>query len=629
MRTPDQLAALLLEERLLLAEVRLAEVTQGWTLADATRDLFPWERAAAVRFAALDRQVEDTAARLARSASAMQDAVLEYLGALALTDPEGNPADALEQLRQLADPSSGATIPGVPELLDDLTDELAADLERTARDAAAEVLEEARRQGLDVTVDRVDLDDTARRQLRTTARRVAEQPLTRTLTLAVDAADRAVGTGAPDAASVLYGALEAVEDSSPAPLTDVARQASSTAQGLGRNAGAAAAPRPSAVYASELMDRATCGPCSRVDGRRYRTLEDALADYPMAGGHIFCEGGLRCRGTLVYVWPTEAPPTIDGTTPPEGPIDPPPDRTPQLPPDDRTSFPRPAPMPPVPPAPPETPYVTDPGPTEPDPELTALTDERLDAEARALAADGNTAGAARYLDELDRRAAGTSRYVDPDAEAWDAVGADLTADDVRRIDDAYAAAMEEAGNVEAILDAVAPRTAGQPRGRRIDRVREAYVEDLYRRSLEAEAVVGTGVRADRFAEYLEKYGDQGAALGPLWEGPAADAYYYASEELRTWWETHPRESFAEYALRHGITDRKTQQRALAAQEAREKAARRSEERGSARDLERRKERAREANRRRDNSAGAQLRRQQERAQRLERRAAELQRRADQ
>ena len=47
---------------------------------------------------------------------------------------------------------------------------------------------------------------------------------------------------------------------------------------------------------SEAMDQNTCGPCSRVDGKRVET--DAIGGYqPYAG----CEGGHRCRGQLVPI----------------------------------------------------------------------------------------------------------------------------------------------------------------------------------------------------------------------------------------------------------------------------------------------------------------------------------------
>lgn len=57
-------------------------------------------------------------------------------------------------------------------------------------------------------------------------------------------------------------------------------------------------------YASELLDRATCSACADVDGTDYADLEAAANDYP-AGGYVDCEGGDRCRGTLVAVMGTE------------------------------------------------------------------------------------------------------------------------------------------------------------------------------------------------------------------------------------------------------------------------------------------------------------------------------------
>jgi hypothetical protein len=54
-------------------------------------------------------------------------------------------------------------------------------------------------------------------------------------------------------------------------------------------------------YASELLDPATCNPCSKIDGREFRSLDEALRDYP-AGGYRDCRGMTRCRGTLVAVY---------------------------------------------------------------------------------------------------------------------------------------------------------------------------------------------------------------------------------------------------------------------------------------------------------------------------------------
>src|SRR5215212_5951953 len=58
------------------------------------------------------------------------------------------------------------------------------------------------------------------------------------------------------------------------------------------------------IYASELLDSATCKPCSDRDGAEYDSLEAAEADYP-SGGYHGCKGGGRCRGTLVAVADTE------------------------------------------------------------------------------------------------------------------------------------------------------------------------------------------------------------------------------------------------------------------------------------------------------------------------------------
>lgn len=81
---------------------------------------------------------------------------------------------------------------------------------------------------------------------------------------------------------------------------DLARQAIHTAHGGGR-AEAAAEIEPAEVWASELMDGATCGPCARVDGKEYATLADALVEYE-TGGYGACDGGARCRGTLVFIY---------------------------------------------------------------------------------------------------------------------------------------------------------------------------------------------------------------------------------------------------------------------------------------------------------------------------------------
>lgn len=81
-------------------------------------------------------------------------------------------------------------------------------------------------------------------------------------------------------------------------LADVARQDVNLAHGAGRLK-AAQKFKPAGIWASELLDGATCGPCETMDGKEYKTVAAARKDYP-EGPYINCKGGARCRGTLVF-----------------------------------------------------------------------------------------------------------------------------------------------------------------------------------------------------------------------------------------------------------------------------------------------------------------------------------------
>jgi hypothetical protein len=73
------------------------------------------------------------------------------------------------------------------------------------------------------------------------------------------------------------------------------------AQNAGRLAAVEAAPVEPRLFASEILDKATCGPCQRIDGHEYESLDEARAAYAN-GGYSGCEGGLRCRGIVAAVW---------------------------------------------------------------------------------------------------------------------------------------------------------------------------------------------------------------------------------------------------------------------------------------------------------------------------------------
>jgi hypothetical protein len=58
------------------------------------------------------------------------------------------------------------------------------------------------------------------------------------------------------------------------------------------------------LYASELLDGNTCGPCMDVDGQDMS--QDEAFEMYAGGGYIECEGGPRCRGTVVAVYEGES-----------------------------------------------------------------------------------------------------------------------------------------------------------------------------------------------------------------------------------------------------------------------------------------------------------------------------------
>jgi len=59
--------------------------------------------------------------------------------------------------------------------------------------------------------------------------------------------------------------------------------------------------KPTKIYSSELLDENTCTDCVAIDGTEYTEMDDAVGDYP-TGGYMECQGGDRCRGTLVAVY---------------------------------------------------------------------------------------------------------------------------------------------------------------------------------------------------------------------------------------------------------------------------------------------------------------------------------------
>lgn len=59
-----------------------------------------------------------------------------------------------------------------------------------------------------------------------------------------------------------------------------------------------------ALYASEVMDSATCGPCKEIDGRWICNTDDLAPLYRLypLSGYVDCKGRERCRGTVTGAW---------------------------------------------------------------------------------------------------------------------------------------------------------------------------------------------------------------------------------------------------------------------------------------------------------------------------------------
>ncbi|NUS83661.1 MAG: hypothetical protein HOY75_13175 [Streptomyces sp.] len=182
-----------------------------------------------------------------------------------------------------------------------------------AREAGEAQQAEAEAQG--VTVPDWSLDDEAltaaaiRDRLRQIGRTAARVLATGLVQSATRQAMRVWGSGT--AAQVAAQVDEHLAALSQAAVEEQVGAAMTAAQNEGRFAVLAVAP-PAEYTATEILDKNSCKPCRDIDGRRFTTLPDARAAYP-TGGYTECQGGARCRGTLVTVWPQDGEQAAAGT----------------------------------------------------------------------------------------------------------------------------------------------------------------------------------------------------------------------------------------------------------------------------------------------------------------------------
>lgn len=399
----------LAELEVALAELD-ADVAAGRVPATAGRGRTPAERMARVDFARLDDEVEAATDRILRD---LVDARTGLNGVVAEWLAEADTIDELtERIRSTMDPARSG--PVLAELLGPTVADSVSRVEPTLRglaiDGGTTVLDERAAQGRPVDLDPV-ITPATEHAIADDALRISTRPNVELLAALHDEYHRlpVLGMTVDDVAEALYQHGRTL---STGPLRDLARQAAhrahsagrvDTAEAIGRRV-AEPTPGPddvplngrevARIYASELLDSNTCGPCSLVDGREYPTMEAARVDYPH-GQYVECEGGSRCRGTLVIVWSTEG---AEGG-PPAGPPPPGPDPAPE-----------PTPPPPAPEPEPEPTAGAEPGDLRLDltgtppplPDHVSVTYTDLDPDAAGELDDLVRRLSARYPTVADR-----------------------------------------------------------------------------------------------------------------------------------------------------------------------------------------------------------------------------------
>lgn len=280
------------------AELIRFEASTGTSVEAARRPLTDEEVAAGTRFGDIDAVVT------ANTVEGTPVVDLLYAAAFAavLTELFGTPEGAGEDTAEVV-----AAITALYWILADRTPtyreavrraepEVARLITASHSAGAMTVIDEARRQGVDTTGWGIP---PAPRVVGALAADVVGHPLNRVVERVLrelQAPHRAV------AGRIGRAELQAfLTQTSRAGTIDILHQANQAALALGRIDMVASVPTaPSLIIASEILDTNTCQPCKNADGRRYRALDEAAADYP--AGYARCLGKSRCRGVLVFLW---------------------------------------------------------------------------------------------------------------------------------------------------------------------------------------------------------------------------------------------------------------------------------------------------------------------------------------
>ena len=282
----DELTARVSE---LLADelVILAESEDGSSVSWASRPLTEQEQASGVRFGDIHGLQEQLLA--------VVEPVLAGLSAVAVAavvDAAGRSAkDMLATLAEWRVELPASVADEVARALPVVEDALVSSF----RESSKLVVKEAARQG-------VKLSPVVEQPVwvRDLAETVTGKPVARVLDVARDLHTAPSAVVTPPAPEDVQEALEGISPKGP---VDVARQANHAVVNAGRVETVEQSERePAWLWSSEVLDGNQCGPCARIDQTEWETLEEARQFYPEGQGYVNCEGGNRCRGTLVFVW---------------------------------------------------------------------------------------------------------------------------------------------------------------------------------------------------------------------------------------------------------------------------------------------------------------------------------------
>ena len=293
---PDALVAVLELE----ASASVALLAAGYP-PDLTRPPTPVEVASRTNYLQVERETEKTAAAMAQLALEARARALRLV--LQSVAGSSSVSEWLARIDALA--GGRSTLDGSAALIADVQARGYARLVQGAETAMARFRTDQARAGIRAAGTESGLSAGTRVALDDQARRLATDAVATAIRAARGAGYATTRLDRP-VADFHADVSAAAVDVGTKGLEDVALQTAHRAHGGGRMDAVSQVPIGTAtLYASELLDRRTCHPCSDIDGTAMTEAEAAVM-YPL-GQYVECEGGWRCRGTVIAVAEGESP----------------------------------------------------------------------------------------------------------------------------------------------------------------------------------------------------------------------------------------------------------------------------------------------------------------------------------